>query len=108
MITLPAQETLPFARDAKGVIRIAGTRVPLETVVSAFDRGATAEEIAQQFPALALGDVYATISFFLKRRSEVESYLHERASEGDRIRRANEVRHTAVGIRDRLLARRAF
>lgn len=107
MITLPAQETLPFVRDAKGVVRIAGTRVPLETVVSAFERGATAEEITQQFPSLALGDVYAVISFFLRRRGEVEAYVRERATEGDRIRQANEARHPAAGIRDRLLARRA-
>ena len=106
MITLPAQETLPFVRDARGVVRIAGTRVPLETVVSAFERGATAEEIAQQFPALALGDVYAVISFFLRRRQEVDAYLQERAIEGDRIRQANEARHPAEGIRARLLARR--
>lgn len=107
MITLPAQETLPFVRDARGVLLIAGTRVPLETVVSAFERGATAEGITQQFPALALGDVYAVIGFFLRQRGEVDAYLHDRASEEARIREENEARHPAAGVRDRLLARRS-
>jgi hypothetical protein len=35
--------------DADGVVRVAGTRVTLDTVVGAFDTGATAEEIAQQY-----------------------------------------------------------
>ena len=31
-----------------GVIRVTGTRVQLETIVLAFDAGATAEELVQQ------------------------------------------------------------
>ena len=107
MITLPAQETLPFVRDARGVVRIAGTRVPLETVVLAFERGATAEAITQQFPALSLGDVYAVIGFYLRQRGEMDAYLRDRASNSARVREANEARHPAAGVRDRLLARRS-
>ena len=36
----------PLVSDADGVIRFAGSRVPLETLVIAFDAGATAEEMA--------------------------------------------------------------
>ena len=53
---------LPLAADSNGVIKIAGSRVTLDTVVGAFIRGATAEEIAQQYPSITLADVYATIS----------------------------------------------
>jgi hypothetical protein len=38
----------PLTRGPDGVVRVTGTRVPLETLVTAFDAGATAEEIAQQ------------------------------------------------------------
>ena len=41
-------ERVPIRTDADGVVRIAGTRVTLDTIVAAFDAGATAEEIAQQ------------------------------------------------------------
>lgn len=35
--------------DADGVIRVGGTRVTLDTLVEAFNEGATAEVIAQQY-----------------------------------------------------------
>ena len=41
-------ERVPIHTDADGVVRVAGTRVTLDTIVAAFDAGATAEEIAQQ------------------------------------------------------------
>lgn len=47
------QLTWRFPKDADGVVRVAGTRVTLDTVVAAFEEGATAEEIAQQYPSLA-------------------------------------------------------
>jgi hypothetical protein len=39
-------ERVPLHTDADGVVRVAGTRVTLDTVVGAFEAGATAEEIA--------------------------------------------------------------
>jgi hypothetical protein len=41
-------ERVPIHTDGDGVVRVAGTRVTLDTIVAAFDAGATAEEIAQQ------------------------------------------------------------
>ena len=93
---MPAHETVPLVRDPRGVVRIAGTRVPLDTVVSAFQRGATAEEITQQFPAIALGDVYAVFSFIVRRRDEVDAYLRERAAVRDPATRAVEPWRTNV------------
>lgn len=45
-------DAIPLTRDADGVYRIGGTRVTLDLVVRAFNRGATAEEIVQKFPGL--------------------------------------------------------
>ena len=53
-------------KDANGVYRVAGTRVTLDLLVRAFNRGATAEEIAQDFPSLQLPDVYQVIGYYLK------------------------------------------
>jgi uncharacterized protein (DUF433 family) len=55
-------EPVPLQTDADGVIRIGGTRVTLDTLAAAFDAGATAEEIVQQYPSLALADVYSVIA----------------------------------------------
>jgi uncharacterized protein (DUF433 family) len=48
--------------DADGAVRVAGTRVTLDTIVAAFDAGATAEEIAQHYSSISLADVYSVIA----------------------------------------------
>ncbi len=52
---------VPLSLDLNGIARIGGTRVTLETVVDAFNRGATAEEIAQQYPTVELSDIYSVL-----------------------------------------------
>lgn len=51
--------------------RVGGTRVTLDTLVAAFEQGATTEEIAQQYPSPGLADVYSVIGYYLRRRDEV-------------------------------------
>lgn len=98
---------VPLQADPDGVVRVAGTRVTLDTVVSAFAEGATAEEIAQQYPVLDLADVYSVIGFYLARKGQVDTYLSERKAESERVRHENEARFSPQGIRERLLARRS-
>jgi uncharacterized protein (DUF433 family) len=96
----------PLITDEDGVVRVAGTRVRLETVVYAFNQGASAEEILQQYPSLALSDIYGTISYYLQHRSSVDDHLDERQREHDRVRQANEARSDPAGLRERLLKRK--
>jgi uncharacterized protein (DUF433 family) len=98
---------LPLSVDADGVIRVAGTRVTLDTIVAAFLEGATAEEIVQRYPTLDLGDVYAVLGHYLRKRDEVDRYLLGRRHIAEDVRRENESRFEPRGVRDRLLARRA-
>ena len=101
-----AAEVVPLREEA-GVIRVAGTRVTLDTVISVFNAGATPEEMAQRYPTLQLADVYAVIGYYLHHRSEVDTYLHERERQADAIQKENEARFNPSGLRERLLARRA-
>lgn len=106
-MSLPlAATTLPLTADSDGVVRVGGTRVALDTVVFAFNQGATPEEIVSQYPSLALADVYGAISYYLQHQSEVEAYLRERAAQRDEVRRLNEERFQPDVVRARLLARR--
>ena len=100
-------ERVPLETSADGVLRVGGTRVTLDTVVAAFDEGATAEEIAHQYPSLRLADVYAAIGYYLRHRPEIEAYLHERQRQAEQVRQQNQARFDSHGIRERLLARRA-
>ena len=99
-------EPIPLATDGDGIVRVGKTRVTLDTVVGAFQDGATAEEIVQQYPALDLADVYSVIGYYLHRRTAVEAYLQERRQMADIVRRQNEARSDHQGVRQRLLARR--
>lgn len=100
-------EPVPLRVDSDGVVRVGGTRVTLDTVLAAFQEGATAEEIVHQYPSLDLADVYGAIGYYLRRRPQVDAYLAERKRVGEEVRRLNESRCDPAGIRDRLLARRA-
>ncbi len=96
----------PLQLDTDGVVRVGGTRVTLDSVVTAFSNGASAEEIVQQFPTLGLPDIYAVIAYYLGRQEEVERYLDSRREQAARIRADNETKSDQKGIRDRLMARR--
>jgi uncharacterized protein (DUF433 family) len=98
-------ELVPFTVDSDGVVRIGKTRVTLDTVVTAFLEGATAEEIAQQYPTLELADVYSVIGYYLRRQTEIEDYLRQERRQAETVRKQNESRFDPHGIRNRLLAR---
>lgn len=98
--------SLPLTLGKDGVARVGGTRVTLDTVVRAFIRGATAEEITQQYPTLELSDVYATISYYLQNIEEVDAYLERRRKYAQTVKEENQKRFDPHGIRDRLLARK--
>lgn len=96
----------PLLRADDGTIRVSGTRVPLETIVTAFDAGATAEEIVQQYPSLELAAVYAVVSYVLDNRAEVDAYMVKRRADGRALQAEIEARTSPNGIRARLLSRR--
>ena len=96
---------IPLRIDAEGVARVGTTRVTLDTLVAAFKEGATAEEIVHQYPSLQLADVYAVLGYYLRQRTEVETYLEKRQAFAVMVREENEARYDPHGIRDRLVAR---
>ena len=52
-----AKEPVPIDTDLDGTARLSGTRVTLDSVVAAFNTGATAEEIVFQYPTLQLSAI---------------------------------------------------
>ena len=106
-MNLPASlDPVPLvAAEGGRVIRVAGTRVSLDTIVGAFNRGSTAEEIAQDYSAVSLPDVYAVITYYLQHRSEVDQYLERRRREHAEVRAEIEAAPDHQAFRERLLAR---
>jgi len=101
-----ATTTVPLATDEAGVLRIAGTRVSFDTVIHAFDEGATPEEIAQDFPTLSLAAIYSVIGYYLQNGAEVSCYLEQRKAQREGLKREIEARFNPRGLRERLLARK--
>ena len=97
---------VPLRTDEHGVVRVGKTRVPLDTVVYAFNQGASPEAIVLSYPTLDLADVYAVVNYYLYNRSAVDAYLRQREADAVRIRAENEQRFPQAGIRARLLVRR--
>ena len=87
-------------------MRVADTQVTLDTIVAAFDAGATAEEIAQQYSSISLADVYSVITYCLRHKTDVSAYLHRRHEQAATVREEVERRFPPSGIRERLIARR--
>lgn len=70
-------QPIPIRIDDHGVARVGGTRIPLETVVGAFRRGASPEEIVHAYSALKLSDVYKVISFIIDNPGEIAEYMKQ-------------------------------
>lgn len=103
---LTTVETIPLQMGSDGVVRVASTRVTLDSVAQAFAEGATAEEITRQYPSLSLADVYSVIAYLLRHAEEVDKYLSERALQRELTHQRVEAATDAAGIRERLLSRR--
>ncbi|MDT5268563.1 MAG: hypothetical protein QOH49_749 [Acidobacteriota bacterium] len=101
-----ATTTVPLTTDEVGVLRVAGTRVPLDSVIYAFNEGATPEEIVQDFPTLDLAAVYAVVGYYLQNRDEVEQYLEQRKVRREELKREVESHLSPQGLRERLLKRK--
>jgi uncharacterized protein (DUF433 family) len=104
---------VPLVHGDDGVIRVEGTRVPLDTIAAAFADGATPEEIAPmgywrmyRYPSVSLTAAYAVIAWVLQHQDEVSSSLAQRGEVEARVRAENERRFPQDGIRARLLSRR--
>jgi uncharacterized protein (DUF433 family) len=99
-------EPAPLTVEETGAIRVGNTRVLLDTVLTAYEMGATAEEIVWQYPSLQLADVYATLSYYLNHRTEIDAYLAARRTQAENLRSRYETEYSSqAGLRARLLAR---
>ena len=87
-------------------IRIKGTRVGIETVLTAYLEGLSPEEIAAHYPALTLEQVYATITYYLHNRAEVEIYLEAWRQHGEQMWQEQQRNPPPIISRLRELARK--
>jgi uncharacterized protein (DUF433 family) len=97
----------PLHEDRDGVVRVARTRVTLDTVLVAYLSGMIAEEIASDFDVLTPADVHSVLAYYLRNREAVDEYLAARGKEAQEIRAQIEAKSSWKEFRAKLLARRA-
>jgi len=72
-------------------VRVKGTRVGIEHILSAYLAGSLPEEIALEFPTVTLEQVHGVIACYLRNRKEANAYLQRWQ------RRAREIRSEQAG-----------
>jgi len=102
------EDPIPLYVEESGAVRVRGTRVLLDTVITAFRMGYSAEEIVNQYPTLKLADVYSVIGYYLRNQPEIDVFLKENQDKAEELRREIEARQGSQdSLRERLLARKA-
>jgi uncharacterized protein (DUF433 family) len=101
-------DPVPLHVDASGTIRVAGTRLTLESLLAVYQQGKTPEEIAECFDGIALADVYAVISYYLHHQAEVDAYLAQQEAASEAVWRELEAHGPAKAnpFRERVLSQR--
>jgi uncharacterized protein (DUF433 family) len=108
-LTLEPQ-VLPLKMDDGGTIRVAGTRVTLDTLVAFYQQGYAAERLHDAFPTVPLADIHSAIGYYLRHTAEVEAYIAQRRQAGEKYQQLIEAlvppnQVTADDLRARLRAR---
>jgi uncharacterized protein (DUF433 family) len=101
------RETPPLQEDETGAIRVGNSRVLLETVIRAFQDGASPESIVHRYSTLSLSDVYTAIGYYLRHQDAVEAYLNQREQLAESVQqRLSSIQPDLSLIRTRILSRR--
>lgn len=72
-----------------GRIRIDGTRITVHRIATLYKQGQTAEDIAQTYRHLSLGQVYTALAYYHTNREEIESELGALDAQYEELQRRN-------------------
>ena len=80
-------------------IRVKGTRVGIETILTEYlENKRTAEEIAAEYPALTHEQIYATLTYYWRNPEQLQRYLRLVDEDYARLR-SEQDRNPSPGIR---------
>ena len=105
-VTLPGTDLIKPTRE--GLWRVAGTRVSVDSIIHAFWRGSTPEQIVQDYDALSLAQVYGVVHYYVTHRRAVDAYLKAQDRHDKTLRRELGAEHAQflTDLRCRMDARR--
>lgn len=83
-MTAVLSERIPLVQNEAGDIHIEGSRIFLEHLVEKFNEAKSPEDIQRNYPHLKLADLYTVMTYYLRHRDEVDTYVerqYQRARE---------------------------
>ena len=110
-MTIETTQTIPLEVWEDGTIRVKGTRLLIDMIVGAHNRGECPEDIFDSFPSkeYTIADIYSIIAYYLSNKSEIDKYLAKREKEAEKIRKEIEsspgYKEKNERLREKLLAR---
>lgn len=69
-----------------GRIRVEGTRITVHRIATLYKQGQNAEDIAQTYPHLTLGQIYAALAYYHANREDIEAELAAADAEYDQVK----------------------
>jgi len=66
--------------------RIDGTRITVSRIATLYKQGQTAEEIAQTYPHLTLGQIYIALGYYHANRAEIDGELSATDAQYDELK----------------------
>ncbi len=85
-------------------VRLRGTRIGIEAILSEYLDGALPEEIAINYPPVTLEQVHAAITYYLSHQVDMDQYLARWARLGDEA--LEQQRQSGSKVIDRLIQAR--
>ena len=65
-------------------IRIKGTRVGIETIITDYLNGRFPEEIPNHYPSITLEQIFATLTYYYRHKNTVGAYIQRWREHGER------------------------
>jgi uncharacterized protein (DUF433 family) len=102
MPVITAKSYVEYRNDAYWIEE---TRISLDSIVYAFQKGLSPESIVQSFPLLTLEQVYGAIAFYLANHPEIDAYLAAEESAFDAM--PQPLKATDPALYNKLMAAKA-
>ena len=68
-----------------GSLRIGGTRMTVNQIVTLHNQGLSAEQIVEQYPHRTLGEIYCVLAWYYEHKSEFDAELAVEAVEDEAV-----------------------
>lgn len=99
-------ETPLLTRWPNGAMRLTGSRVALEIIVSRIQEGLTAEEINDRFPSVSVEHISGVMAWYKDNQAATEEYIRAIDAEWEILRKELESDPRNIAFREKLRQRK--